>query len=471
MYGVPLGSLYSGVQSYLDDHSREPLAVVLEDPQSTETGLPPEPPGKLLWAVTDGNGVGYPLFVTAAFRLFGIHAWALRASNLLLMALSAGIFLWQFRRRPQVVMVTLYFSALTVMLFLAPTWRPSINFQVMAGGIRYFSLLAALPFFHILLTLLEPNSPERGVPTLDLVGLAIQSQVLLLVVLVRGTALPLAGGLLLVWAGVAWKWRRSGNLLRAMFGKLGVTVAPAIASLILIALSVSPGYFSEGRFGPTIWERVIAGMSANPKWPFPGVNEIFRCEQYFPRGIVSGYQDDNAHCIWVDYAIRNHLSEEMSNGINGARYEDAQRNAFFTLAVHYPIAVAETFVYYKPMTIGVALYKDFSFNFTSNRPATVPYSPVAIFLLVGSLVVTLLHFLFNVMSAADLKRMAAVTAYAALCTLPSYIVAFAEPYTVIDLLLYCLVGLGLVVGAAVTWARSKLSYWSRAKRLRSARRI
>ena len=140
-YGAPLGSLYSGVYDFFVAHLFEPLEQTLE-PQTLTASLPATPSGELFETTRDGNGIGYPLVATAAFRLFGLHAWALTLTMLLLMALSAATFLLRFSGAAFASVVILYFSALTVMLFTTMEWDPTYTINVPVGGIRYFSLSA-----------------------------------------------------------------------------------------------------------------------------------------------------------------------------------------------------------------------------------------------------------------------------------------------------------------------------------------
>src|SRR5580700_8957912 len=174
-YGTPLGSLYSGTFSYFNDRIYEPLAQALAQAQLTGAGLPATPSGTLYATTRDGNGVGYPLVATAAFRLFGMHAWALQLTMLLLMALSAAAFLWRFHSSALAGVVTLYFTALTVMLFTSLVWDPLLQFGIAVGGVRYFSLVSVLPLFHILLTLVDPGPSQRDTATRDAVLLALQT--------------------------------------------------------------------------------------------------------------------------------------------------------------------------------------------------------------------------------------------------------------------------------------------------------
>ncbi len=198
MYGTPLGSLYSGTFSYLIERIDEPFSQTLEQAQIPGAGLPATPSGALYTTTRDGNGVGYPLVATAAFRLFGIHAWALQLTMLLLMALSAAALLWRFHSAAFAGVVTLYFTALTVMLFTSLVWDPQSAIQIPVGGVRYFSLVGVLPLFHILLTLLDPRPSQRETATRDAVLLALQAAIFILTVLVRGSTLPQVAGIALV---------------------------------------------------------------------------------------------------------------------------------------------------------------------------------------------------------------------------------------------------------------------------------
>src|SRR6516164_1880807 len=55
------------------------------------------PIGDMLKTSTDGNGVGYPIFASLAMRLFGPQLSSLINSFLLLMGISALVFIWRFR--------------------------------------------------------------------------------------------------------------------------------------------------------------------------------------------------------------------------------------------------------------------------------------------------------------------------------------------------------------------------------------
>jgi hypothetical protein len=474
MYGAPLGSLYSGTFSYLIKRIDEPLSQTLEQAQIPGAGLPATPSGALYATTRDGNGVGYALVATAAFRLFGIHAWALQLTMLLLMALSAAAFLWRFHTAAFAGVVTLYFAALTVMLFGSLVWDPLTQFGIVVGGVRYFSLVSVLPLFHILLTLVDPRPSQRDTATRDAVLLALQTAIFLLTVLVRGSTLPQVAGIALVCMVLAWKHRRKPERLRALLGKLAVIGLAGVATLSAVAAAVPREYLTEGRFGPTIWERVTQGLGANPAWPFAGVNDMFDCKEFIPQGLQPGLLDDNGHCIWFDYVLKHHIPiETAGDNVLGGAYETAMREAFFKIAARDPADVLRTFIYYKPQRIVRSISRSMMFNFGGDQsrarkpagPPVIPYPPLAIGLLLVSLAVALVHFGIGAVSTAELSRIVGVTLLLAAFTLPTYIAAWAGPPVSADLLLYCLFGLGLAAGAMLVVVRSALPRHSHGSRL------
>jgi hypothetical protein len=465
MYGTPLGSLYSGTFSYFNDRIYEPLSQTLEQAQIPGAGLPAIPSGTLYTTTRDGNGIGYPLVVTAAFRLFGIHAWALQLTMLLLMAVSAAAFLWRFHSAAFAGVVTLYFTALTVMLFTSVVWEPRWQIQIAVGGVRYFSLVSVLPLFHILLTLVDPRPPQRKTAMRDTVLLALQAVILLLTVLVRGSTLPQVAGIALVALVLAWKYRRKPDRLRALLGKLAVIGLAGVAGWSVIAVAVPRDYLTEGRFGPAIWERVTQGLGTNPAWPFAGVNDVFDCKEFMPQGLQPGTLDDNGHCIWFDYVLKHHIPvETAADKVLDGSYETAMREAFFAIAERYPADVLKTFVFYKPRLIVKSISRSMMFNLAGDQsrarnpagPPVVPYPPLAIGLLFVSLAVALVHFGIGTVSTVELTRIVVVTLLLAAFALPTYLAVWAAPPTAADLLLYCLFGIGLAAGVMLVAVRSAL---------------
>jgi len=235
--------------------------------------------------------------------------------------------------------------------------------------------------------------------------------------------------------------------------------------LSTIAVAVPRDYLTEGRLGPTIWERVTQGLGTNPAWPFAGVNDMFDCKEFIPQGLQPGTSDDNGHCIWFDYVLKHHIPiETAAEKVLGSSYETAMREAFFKIAARYPADVLKTFIYYKPLRIAKSIAISMRFNFRGDQSrawnpagaAIVPYPRLAIGLLFVSLAIALVHFGIGAISTAELSRIVGVTLLLAAFTLPNYFAAWAAPHTAADLLLCCLFGIGLAVGAMLVAARSAL---------------
>jgi hypothetical protein len=468
MYGTPLGSLYSSVFDYFVERLNEPLERTLEQAQTPGAGLPVSPAGELFKTTRDGNGIGYPLVATAAFRLFGMHAWGLMLTMLILMAVSAAAFLVRFSGAAFAVIVTLYFSALTVMLFTPLVWDPPFAINITVGGIRYFSLIAVLPLFHILFELVHSRATLPALRRRNVMLLGLQTAILVLAILVRGSALSLIGAIALVWLALAWRHGREPGRLRMLCGNLAVMVLVSVAALAAIAASVPRDYLIEGRFGTVIWQRVTESLGVNPAWPFAGVNDMFDCKGYLPKGFLIGPDDNNGICIWLDYVYKHDIPiDTIGDKTFGTRYETALREAFFKVAARYPGEVLKTFLYYKPLFIISSIAYSMRFNFEgdqamsaralpADRPMIVAYPPAARWLLLVSLAIALVSFIVGPTGMPELRQIAGVTLLSALFTAPPYLAAWAQPHTSGDLLLYCLFTIGLATGATLIWVWSAL---------------
>src|SRR5262249_39910139 len=137
-YGASLGKVYSGV---LDQalNFKVPLEQTLARAARGDVL-----PGTLLGSTADGNGIGYIVVSSLSMRLFGLHTSSLVLGMLALMGISALAFFWRFPDQRAVVVV-LYFTSLTVLLFTPLVWNRPYALNLTIAGIRYFSLVAILP--------------------------------------------------------------------------------------------------------------------------------------------------------------------------------------------------------------------------------------------------------------------------------------------------------------------------------------
>ena len=230
-----------------------------------------------------------------------------------------------------------------------------------------------------------------------------------------------------------------------MLKRKGALMALAGSGFIaIVILSLPLDYVRYGRLGSVFWHRVVISLGANPEWPFGDLREMFDCRRYIPEGLVPGMPDRNGHCIWVDYAIRHDISaDQFARETYDRRYEGAMREAFFKIARLYPGEVLAAFFYYKPKLILRSIDLSMQLNVSA-------YSSPMIALLIAAMINLCAYFI----AAADLpvsKRMliAGGSLLFGILTIPEYLVAWAGPHTIGDLLLFCLFWIGLLSGVMV----------------------
>jgi hypothetical protein len=445
-YGAPLGTLYSGVlQGFLDDFYRQiykPLQQVFDEwPSDVQHG-------NLVEVSNDGNGVGYVLAATMAMRIFGLDAMSLPLFTFALMGLSALALLCRFRG-DLAGLVILYFCSLTALLFTRLVWDSNYSPQIAVGGIRYFSLVAILPAFHLLFDLLAPPAGEAGATTRNTFLLGAQATILLFAVLVRTSAGSLIGAIVLVGLLIAWRSRGNTRQMRMVMREGAVMALASIGFIAAVVLSV-PDYAKSGRLSSVLWHRVVISLSVNPAWPFGDVAQTYVCRT--PGGIQGLGTDQIGHCIWGDYAIRHDMSErEMLAGVYGGQYEAVMRGAFIEIARRYPAEVLKTFFYYKPRqilsTLGLVLQAKMSV-----------FPPLAIGLLVAALGNMFVYSIGAAGVPASNRRriMVAGTLLFTASTVPPYLVAWAYPATIADLLFFAVFCVGLALGELCSGIRAVL---------------
>jgi hypothetical protein len=443
-YGAPLGKVYSGVLAQVLDF-KVPLDKTLAEAARQEVL-----PGNLLGSTMDGNGIGYIVVASLSMRLLGLHTLSIVLAMLTLMGVSAMVFSWRFPDRRAVV-VLLYFSSLTIMLFTPLVWQPTYSLNMTIGGIRYFSLVAILPAFHLLLECADSRGSGSRMTGGTFGAMSVQVVVLVLAILVRNSAAPIVAA---VGAGcflVAWLARREPGATTRTLRKATYMTIVGTAFVGLLMLSVSKDYLRNGRFTETVWHRIFVSLGLNPAWPYGNVREMFDCSRYIPEGLVSGGDDRNGHCIWMDYAIRHNIPVASAVTMTYDReYDKALREAFFKILRLYPREVLETFFYEKPQYIVWSIAQSLDIKLVGVQPALR-------WLLVASLVNLLAFTLLSPISSSNshLIIAGATILLAAFSTLP-YIAVWAMPHTSGDLLLLSLFGLGLTATAIFERIRSML---------------
>src|ERR1700736_6728413 len=245
VYHAPLGKVYAGVLARFLE-----LDVPFE--QSMAQAARGEiPPGELLGTTADGNGIGYMTLAAVSMRLFGTNVTAPVIGMFILIGISALAFIWRFRARNTVVVV-LYFSALTVMLFTPLSFVPAYIANFVLGGIRYFSLVGILPAYHLLLECTQTRSWEQLRFGRKILPIAIQVIILILAILVRNAAFPLIAAIAATWLLMLLINRRDQFTLARLTNKAAAMVLIAAAFVGILVLSLSKDYPKAGRFSQTI---------------------------------------------------------------------------------------------------------------------------------------------------------------------------------------------------------------------------
>jgi hypothetical protein len=440
LYGQRVGTVYSGILDLYLKSFDVPLEKLLRDTPGIGSDHPTPPAGYLMKTTGDGNGVGYLVVASAAFRVFGLHAWALPLAMLILMVVSAALFL---RRHSGALagVVTTYFAALTVMLFTPLMTVPAYASNIPVAGIRYFSLLTVLPAIHILLDILDGRPTQSAELRWQNIMLAAQAAILVMAILVRGSMTAVIAAIVVVMCIIAWRHRGGSGRVRPLRRKATVMGLTALGLVVAIALWVPDNYIKQGRFGTVIWHRITLSLGIDEAFPYPGVKEMFPCEKYIPEGILPGTPDRNGHCMWLAYVVEHHIPiDTIATQTYGGNYEAVLRDAFFRIAWRYPREVLKTFLIVKPAYIFWSVRTSLAFDLSG-------FSPLTIGLLLASLVVFLVNAIAAALPLSRLPRIAGVTALCGVCTLPPVIAVWAFPTTGADILLFCLLLFGLALGA------------------------
>lgn len=432
VYGAPLGTVYTGV-----------LTRFFEDFSSTEKILGEAArmeirPRVLDPNTRDGNGIGYMLVSRFAFRYFGTHISSVVKTMLLLMAISAAAFLYRFRDR-RALLVVVYFTALTFMLFTPLAWHPYYVKEIPIGGIRYFSLLGVLPAFHLLLELGDPRRIEREMR--DLLPLGAQVTVLLTAILVRNSAAPMLAAIGTAGLWYLWRSRASAAAVRLALGKAAYMALIGAAFVGVLIMSFSRGYLSEGRFTETVWHRIFVGLGMNPAWPFGNLREVYDCRKWIPEGLVYGPEDRNGHCVFLVNIAKHGIKLENAGGTYGRQYDASLREEFFNILRAYPLEVLSTFTYHKLRALALTVGRSLNFDFSLIPPALPWFLAAAL----ANCLIALALLGPPASAGPGLSPLSASALFAAFSTLP-LIAVWAAPYTAGDFFCFSLIATGILLG-------------------------
>jgi hypothetical protein len=441
VYGLQLGLIDSNVLGEFDE-----IPVKGADPKLVENAVEVAARGDIprgnIVTTADAAGIGQPLFIDLAMRLFGPHLSSIPYFFLLLIGFAAFSFIAR-HDKDRLIFVPLYFVALTCMLLTPLLSDPVIRDQAPIGGNRSIGILGILPALHIFFEFAgRPDQTDaKAWKNWGLLG--VQSFILILTLLVR-----IADAYLWappICAAIYSVRRNSDNRIwrHGFYRKLGYV---AILGIVLASALIAcvPNYAKSGRIG-VIWHRAFISFVAHPEWPFGNLRDVYDCTRYFPEGLHRGRPaDPNGFCVWLAYPPnQTRPFQALQDGLYGPEYEAVLRGAYFNVISTYPRQALELYLYYKPAMIAATLWQGLHWRLDSVPPL--------ILLLVALQAV--LFALFVAVSAAKTPFMATTT----LGTLAIFFLFASAPQlagltslqTAPDLIFYMYAALAAVFALAV----------------------
>jgi hypothetical protein len=436
---APLGFVYGPI-----DH----LLTGLHDPPMENAGVDTLAALKIattpreLTLRLDGNGIGYAIFATMAMDLFGPHVSSAIYFFLLLVGVSAIIYLARFRDQ-RLLLMPATFTILTLMLITPLATEQAVADQLPIGGVRYFSAAAIMPALYLIMEFLdapwkatfEREQPSGGYRRWRRSGRLILMIIQVCLLVFAYFARASAGGFLMavVTAAFVALWLDRHNRVRVWgdLAKIGVVATTAAVFATLLVISMPRDYWDQGQILGAFWDRAAESLGISPKWPSPAMRAEFDCtfNKKFPEGLKRGTDDDNKACIW--YAENRGKSEaELDKKFFGPDYEAGMRHAVIRAIELDPVDVLLTVVWYKPRQIIDTLQKALNFrNVAVHRVA----------LLCASLQCVL--FLLFIVSGVIVFGKNVLVQWLAfvllgILSIPQYLVAWASLHLCVDIIFF-----------------------------------
>jgi hypothetical protein len=359
VYGLQLGLIDSNVLAEFHDT----MAAVGANPESVAmavevAGRGGIPRGNTITTATgaDGMGVGQPLFIDLAMRLFGPHLPSISYFFLLLMGVATLAFIGRYDD-DRLIFVPLYLAALTCVLLTPLLTEPFARDQAPIGGNRLFALLGILPALHIFFEFADGADRRDDQTWKNWTLLGVQLLILALVVLVRSAGAYLLAPLICA-AVVSARRNHDNRILRyGLYRKLGYAAVLGIG-FTLAVIACLPNYEKSGRTGGTFWHRAFGGLIVHPEWPFGNLREVYDCTRYIPQGLSRARPADrDGQCVWLAYPPNQARPiQTVQDGTYGPEYEAVVRRAYFNVIFSYPRQTLELYLYYKPAVIAATLW-------------------------------------------------------------------------------------------------------------------
>jgi hypothetical protein len=446
VYGLQLGLIDSNVLAEFHDN----LAAEGANPKSVERAVEVAargdiPRGNAVDTAIgiDGIGMGQPLFIGLAMRLFGPHLLSMPYFFLLLMGLSALSFIGRYDDG-RLNFVPLHFAALTCMLLTPLLTVPFIRDQAPIGGNRFFGILGILPALHIFFEFADAADRRDRHAWKNWVLLSVQLFILVFVLLVRSADAYLLAPPICAAAFSARRNHDNRIVRYGFYRKLGYAAILSVAFTSAL-IACAPNYAKSSRIGGTIWHRAFGSFVAHPEWPFGNLRDVYDCTKYIPEGLTGGRPADrNGHCVWWAYPPNQARPvQAVQDEVYGPEYEAVLRRAYFNVIFSYPRQALELYLYYKPALIAATLWQGLHWRLNLVPPSI---------LLLAALQATLFAW-FVAASAAKTPFIATTTlgtlALFFLFAVPPQLAGLTSLQTAADLVFYMYAALALVFALAV----------------------
>src|SRR5262249_15890472 len=231
-YGVPFGSIDSGLQNFIRQTvsttaaSEEPdadLFLSAAAHRQIQTGKP-------LPTALDGSGLGYSVFATAALSLFGAHTLSLVLAFMLFLALSVLVFLFRFSDE-QLIAIVIVCMALTLMLVCPLGGDHRWLDQSPIGGFRFFVIAGIIPTIHIIFELFERTTGRHNA-VLGALLLGVQVILVVGVISVRLGAAYFVGAIACAAAISIWQRHDVSAIRSSAIGKISIILVVRSANYL-----------------------------------------------------------------------------------------------------------------------------------------------------------------------------------------------------------------------------------------------
>jgi hypothetical protein len=442
VYGTPLGAVDDNVNKRFLNPDGASVQTLLA---AAAAGSIPR--GAVVGYSLDATGVGTNLFATAAMALFGIALSSLVKLYLMFVGVSVVAFVLRFQDR-RLLVLPLYFLAVTVMLAAPLGSEAAAIDQVPVGGQRYFVIAAILPALHIFFAIIDRSgATTRGRKIANWLLLFVQAALLFAALLVRSSAGYLLVAPLAVLLWQIWRGRKQRGALTALAGK-AAAIGAALVLWAIFVVNVLPAYVHTGRTFGNVWHRAFVSFAAHPQWPFGNLRQVYDCTRYIPEGLNQQQPDRNGHCVWWAYPPnQTRPANEVMAGVYSGEYEAVMRNAVFYVATHYPRQTFELYAYIKTGFIRDVLVAAWHDLFDlAHGPVTKAVRGIVA--MQGLLFVGFVLLLAAIDRSIVDRRLAIVPVFFAASLAPLY-VAWANYWTSADTvaLFYCCLALAALLAA------------------------